>query len=470
MEGQKVPVSEGLLARVSGAVKSMFGINQTAAGNQSTTFMGPGESISPTVQNPEAAGVLGRQLDYQVGYNKVYRPRSSELTTFEQLRALADNCDVLRLAIETRKDAVDNFQFAIKPRDGKKANRKCRDIEGFLRFPDGEHDFATWARALVEDMLVIDAATIYPWKTNGGDVYRLELIDGSTIKRLIDPTGRTPMVGPAYQQVIKGLPVIDYEWGELIYQPRNIRTNKIYGHSVVEQLVLTVNTAIRRSLHQLQFYTEGSTPDLILTLPETWTVAQIQQFETYWNDLLAGDTSERRKTKFVPAGVNAVNTKEGALQDTFDEWLARIICYALNVPNQWAIKQQTRAGQDVEQSSADQRGDEITRSFLKSLLDRIIAQHFNAPELVLEWTTEQEVDPIERAKVFDARIRNGSMSINEARAEDNLEPINGGDVPMFATATGFVPITQAASGDDNANQPPETPPPEDDEKQPEPPQ
>lgn len=467
MEGQKVPVSEGLIARVSGAVKSIFGLNQTASDSQNT-FFGPGERIEPVINDPVSAGVVGRQFDYPVAYNRVYRPRSTEQNTFAQLRALADNCDILRAAIETRKDAIDDFRFEIKPRDGTKQNRKCKAIQEFLRYPDGEHDFATWARAIIEDMLVIDAVTIFPWKTVGNDVYRLELMDGATIKRLIDPTGRTPGAGPAYQQIIKGVPVADYEFGELVYQPRNVRTNKIYGHSVVEQIVLTVNTAIRRALHQIQFYTDGSTPDLILTLPSTWQMAQIKEFEGYWNDLLSGDTAERRRTKFVPDGVKAVNTKEGALQDSYDEWLARVICYALNVPNQWAIKQQTRAGQDVEQSSADKRGDEITRSFLKSLLDRIIAQHFGAPELALEWSSEEDVDPVSRAAVFDKRVRNGTMSINEARYADNLEPVSGGDVPMFATATGFVPISQAASGDDNANKPPGAPPPEDDNKQPEP--
>jgi Phage portal protein. len=456
MQGQKVPVSTGLIARVSGAFKSLFGVNQTAAGNQAETFFGPGERIEPVISNKEGAGVIGRQFDYPVAYNKVYRPRSTELNTFEQLRGLADNCDVLRAAIETRKDAVDAFRFEVKPRDGKNQNRKCKQIQDFLRFPNGEHDFATWARAVIEDMLVIDAVTIYPWKTYGGDVFRLELMDGSTIKRLIDPTGRTPMIGPAYQQVIKGVPVADYEFNELVYHPRNIRTNKIYGNSVVEQIVMTVNTAIRRSLHQLQFYTEGSTPDLIISLPDGYDMEQVKQFEQYWNDLLAGDTAERRKTKFVPNGSKPINTKEGALQDAFDEWLSRVICYAMNVPNQWAIKQQTRAGQDVEQSSADKRGDEITKSYLKSLLDRIIAQHFNSPELEIAWTTEEEIDPVGRADIFDKKIRNGSMSINEAREADNLPRIDGGDIPMFATATGFVPIKLAAEGGDGANNQPES--------------
>lgn len=449
-EGQKVPISQGLIARVSGAIKSVF-TGQNA-------FMGPNQPIAVMVQDPKAAGTLGRQFDYQTGYNLVYTPRSTELTTFAQLRGLADSCDVLRAAIETRKDSIDGFRFTIKTRDGK-INRQAKRIQEFLRTPNGEHDFATWARAIVEDMLVIDAATVYPWKTMGGDVYRLDFIDGATIKRLIDQTGRTPAApNPAYQQVIKGIIAAEYAYDELVYMPRNVRTHKIYGHSVVEQIAIVVNQAIRRALHQLQFYTEGSTPDLIFSLPPEWTLDQIREFDTYWNDMLSGDTAARRRTQFVPSGVQPVNTKEGALQDQFDEWLARVICYALNVPNQWAIKQQTRAGQDVEQSSADKRGDEITKAFLKSLIDRIILQHFKVPDLVLEWDVEEELDPEARAKVADIKIRNGSLSINEARGLDNQDPVSGGELPMFATATGYVPIGHVVDSGEKGAQPPDDQP------------
>jgi hypothetical protein len=43
---------------------------------------------------------------------------------------------------------------------------------------------------LVEDMLVIDAATIYPRYTRGGSLYSLDIVDGATIKPLIGEDGR----------------------------------------------------------------------------------------------------------------------------------------------------------------------------------------------------------------------------------------------------------------------------------------
>ncbi|RBP15896.1 hypothetical protein DFR50_107166, partial [Roseiarcus fermentans] len=56
---------------------------------------------------------------------------------------------------------------------------------------------------LLEDLLVIDAATIYPRFDRGGNLFSLDVIDGATIKPLIGDDGRAPEPpDPAYQQVL----------------------------------------------------------------------------------------------------------------------------------------------------------------------------------------------------------------------------------------------------------------------------
>lgn len=58
-----------------------------------------------------------------------------------------------------------------------------------MRRPDRIHSFSAWMRMLLEDMLVIDAATLYPRLTRGGDLYSLEVVDGATIRPVIDEGG-----------------------------------------------------------------------------------------------------------------------------------------------------------------------------------------------------------------------------------------------------------------------------------------
>jgi hypothetical protein len=42
---------------------------------------------------------------------------------------------------------------------------------------------------------------------------------------------------------------------------------------------MTVNIALRRQMHQLQYYTEGNVPEALIGVPEAWTPDQIGQPE-----------------------------------------------------------------------------------------------------------------------------------------------------------------------------------------------
>ena len=66
-------------------------------------------------------------------------------------------------------------------------------VRAFLRKPDRRLHFHTWLRALLEDMLVIDAATIYPRMNVARSHYSLDIIDGVTIKLLLNGSGRLPL-------------------------------------------------------------------------------------------------------------------------------------------------------------------------------------------------------------------------------------------------------------------------------------
>ena len=77
----------GFLSRIGTAVRYAI------AGVTPDTWMSPQQPIAP--QAPQAAG---RLIDYRIGANLNFSPRNEESITFEQLRSLADNCDLARLA------------------------------------------------------------------------------------------------------------------------------------------------------------------------------------------------------------------------------------------------------------------------------------------------------------------------------------------------------------------------------------
>ena len=251
--------------------------------------------------------------------------------------------------------------------------------------------------------------------------------------------------------MLKSLLAVDYSAYDIIYRPRNVRAHRVYGYSPVQQVLMTVNIALRRQLWQLDYFSEGSIPDALIGVPTSWTPDQIKQFQDYWDTEFAGDLAKRRRAKFVPgeAAAKVVQTKEPSHKDDFDEWLARIICYAFSVPPQWAVKLMNRATADNQSAQAEDEGLEPTKEWVKDLIDEIIAEEFASPDLELAWLDEDEADPKGMEAVLEGRLKLGAVTLNEMRDALGLDPYTNAaaDRPMVLTTTGYMPIE--ANADDN---------------------
>jgi Phage portal protein len=389
------------------------------------TWFGPLQPLAPMAP-PE---VKGRQWDYPFGANLNYIPRSDDAISFGELRALADALPLLRAVIETRKDQIAAQSFAIRPRDRNDSPASSQAIDQVTRFfarPDRRHSFADWLRMLLEDMLVIDAATIYPRFNRGGSVYSLDVIDGATIKPLIGEDGRSPdPPDPAYQQILKGIPAADFSAEELLYLPRNLRAHRLYGFSPVEQIALTINIALRRDAATLDYYRSGSTPDAFATLPKEWTADQIRAFQDYFDALMSGNLARRRQTKFMPADFRLIEARQPPLKDQYDEWLARIICYAFSVPASAFVSQVNRATSETLRQQATQEGLVPLKAWVKSALDCVIQDCMAEPGLEFVWVGDDAVDPLEQAQTLQILVGAGIKTREEARADLGLAPAVG---------------------------------------------
>jgi hypothetical protein len=438
------PIDPGLLRSISGGLRSWLGMSGQP-GSPELPFFPPGEPIAPV-----APGAAGRRFDYPSSYNINIRPRSYEPVSFDLLRALADptvgGYDLLRLAIETRKDQMGKLVWSVLPRKKNgstsrpKSDDRCLQIEELLRRPDGNTSWQQWSSQLVEEHLVIDAPTIYRRRDLGGNTTGLELMDGALIRPLLNYDGRRPSSGPAYQQVLKGVPAVNYTKDELLYVPRNPRVNKVYGFSCVEQVIVTVNIGLRRQAGQLAYFTEGNIPDAITAVPETWSTTQIKEFQDYW-DGMVNDVLTRRHMRFVPAGVAMQQTRaDNALVDAFDEWLARIIAYAFSLPPTPFVKMQNRATAETAYETSLSEGLQPLMEWLKGVIDYIIANWIGQPELELIWDDIKKTDPAEKEQRDLAAIAVGVISRDDMRAERGLEPLGIPPVVNGIGPLGFMSI------------------------------
>ena len=409
-------------------------------------WFGPLNPMAPTA--PEE--VIGRQLDFPSGYNLNITPRAYEQIGFSELRSLADSYDILRLVIETRKDQMEKLKWTIRPKimangvaTTKADDPVIQELTDFFERPDGRNDWGAWLRSLLEDLFVIDAPTLYRHETKGGKLIGLEQIDGATIKRVIDDWGRTPQAPvPAYQQILKGLPAVNYTDDQMIYLPRNLRVHKVYGFSPVEQIIMTINIALRREMFQLQYYTEGNIPEALVGTPDLWNPQQIGDFQKAFDAMLAGNQANRRRIKFVPGGVakTFVPTKEVELTGQTDEWLASVVCFCFSISAQAFKKQMNRATAETAQEAALEEGLAPVMAWVARLVNYVIRCYWPNSKVEFAWDDMIELDQKVQMDVNTGYVKAGIKTIDEVRDKLGEDPLpNGvGAVPRFATATGYM--------------------------------
>ncbi|HLZ93922.1 MAG TPA: hypothetical protein VKT20_01145 [Candidatus Dormibacteraeota bacterium] len=435
-------------------------INSIAA----STWYTPGQPVAPQAP-PETPY---RALDYPVGINIMYVPRSEEDLTYAQLRSLSDLWDLLRIAIESKKSQLCALDWTIRPVKGlgesaadykARAQRddvagKAEQIRQIFDHPNGIDKFDAWLRPVLEDLIVMDTMAIVRDQRAGRTTF--EYIDGGTIKRLLDVKGRTPEAqdGVAFQQIIKGVPAGNYTEAQLFYRRRNPRPHKIYGMSPVEQIAWTVNFAIRRAIYKMSYYTEGNIPEAFIQLPADWGLDQIRAFSEWFNSLLAGQPDVRRRAFFLP-GVSGKDSvipmKQDTLKDDMDEWLARVVRDALDLSPQPYVREMNRATAQAGQEASRNEGIAPWTKFLKGTFTDLIQNKdtgLGETDFEFSFANEEEFDQLKKAQRQALQVRNAIKAVNEARAENGDDPVEGGDQPGFATATGYVPVTNSQEKDD----------------------
>ena len=72
--------------------------------------------------------------------------------------------------------------------------------------------------------------------------------------------------------------------------------------------------------------------------------------------LMSGNLARRHMVKFMPADFKLTETRQPPLKDQYDEWLARVICYAFSVPASAFVSQVNRATSETLRMQATQEG------------------------------------------------------------------------------------------------------------------
>jgi hypothetical protein len=477
--------TDDLMAQSGLAMQQTYGNNVALprAPFSATVPFGPGNPIIPGAINPvnPATGrPEPRRYEYQVAQNINIVP--TRLVPFSTLRDAADSIDILRRCIEVTKSKMNGLQFDITlgadasekiaaesggdhVRAMAKAREKYTDeinrLREFWENPDKANGYTwqDWINIAIEDILVIDALAVYPQPTVGGDLYGFQILDGSTIKPLIDDRGMRPASpNAAFQQILYGFPRSEFAATEedpkadgeftsdqLAYMVRNRRSTTVYGFSPVERALPLADIYLRRQQWIRAEYTDGVMPELMFTTDEDWGTNPdlLLAYERILNDDLAGQTEQRKRARLLPKGLTPI-VNEGygeKFKDTLDDYLVTSICGHFGVqPSEIGFSPKNGLGGSGYAEGQSENGEALgigpLANWISKQLTNLSYTYLGMPrELEFKLLTSERRDTEENARKNEIEVRSGGKSINERRSELGLPLLDTpqADMPILAT-------------------------------------
>ena len=397
--------------------------------------------------------------------------------SFDSMRGMVEQTPILNSVIMTRIRQVQRFcriqesgrgpGFEIKLRDREAEvtddNRKSIQLlQGFMMNCGWENkprqrmrlkrdDFSSFMAKLVRDSLTMDSAAIETeWKKDKAmGLDGLYAVDGATI-RLCTEQGYHGDDELFALQVVQGRVRAAYTYDDLIYVPRNPRTDILaggYGMSETELLVKVVTGFLNAMTYNQKFFDSNAIPKGMLHLSGNYGNEDLAAFKRYWNAMVKGinnswtlpvmvSTDQESKASFEKFGVDVDEMM-------FSKWmtfLASIICAIYGIaPDEinfesFSAQKSSLSGSDTGEKLADSKdkGLRPLLSYFENIFSDFIVQEFS-DQYVFRWAGLDDEDEDKRHE-----IRKLVLSVNEMRAQEGFEKTSAGwgDAPINPSLVG----------------------------------
>lgn len=434
--------------------------------------------------------------DQRVSVMGEWYERPSSLS-FEMMRQMVDQTPILAGVVLTRQRQVKRFcrvqaggegpgfQIALKDptmKLGEQEKKSIQLLEGFFtncgwesnprqRMRLKRDNFSGFMAKVVRDSLTMDSAPIETeWKRDrslGLDGFYA--VDGATI-RLCNEVGYQGDDEIFALQVVEGMIRTVYTYDDLIYVPRNPRSDVLaggYGLSETELLIRVVTGFLNAMTYNLKYFDSNAIPKGILHLSGEYGQDDLNAFKRYWNSMVKGinnawslpvlvSKNQESKASFENFGVDTTDAM-------FTKWmtfLASIICAIYGMaPDEINFESFTNgtsslSGSDTEEKliNSKDKGLRPLLSHFEDLFSDFVVSEFG-DKYCFRWTGLDEEDPKD---VWDQQKT--LLTVNEARKARGWEEVkeDWGDAPLNPSLMGAYQAAQQANQEDYG-QPGDTP-------------
>jgi hypothetical protein len=385
-------------------------------------------------------------------------PSFAQLRSFAQLysgitlceRVILDMIPRLEPKVIVRKDAAEAGA------NEKQYQSQIKQWMQFVEMPDPlqRMDIHTWLRMAWTETTQIDALSLYKQKDRAGRLMGLNIIDGTTIKPLMNERGMIPQPPyPAYQQYPYGVPGDQYTTDQVLYYRESPRSFTPYGFSRVERIILEVNQALRKKNKDLARYTEGNVPSGIMEVPDSsnWTPDQIDAYEQAWNSLLAGNQQQQVRIRFTQPGMKYTRIDDVELNTPFDEFLLNVAaaCYGLSMGDLAFTASIHKSADEGQQNMMFRRTLYPMVSVYAKLFTLLLRESTGCDVLEVCFTGYEEAeDLVAQSTAYGSFVQNGILSPAAAARLMSFPEIPETG-PLLVTKGGIVPLASFEVGSES---------------------
>ncbi|QMV48601.1 portal protein [Bacillus phage vB_BsuM-Goe10] len=442
-----------------------------------------GDSLEKSERAQGAKSIIEDPL--ALSQNNGYKEKPQSLD-FDTLRRMSVRNTVVGAIIQTRVNQVSTFSqparytkdgvgFEIKLRDPKatptpEQRQRALAIENFIEncgydYNPGRDNFDTLLRKIVRDSLTFDQLTFEIVEDRLGRPAEVHAVDASTVRAAeveanngedyIHPTDIEDEDGIKWVQIVNGQVVAEFTGSQLAFGVRNPRTDlsiQPYGLSELEILVKQITSHLWAEDYNSRYFSQGGTTKGILNMKgQNVSRTQLDAFRRQWTAQLSGTTGSWKTPVVSVEGLEYINVSQSNREMEYEMWMNYLIniCCAVyqidpsevNFPNRGGAGGTSGGGlgdggiEDRLKNSRDKGLRPLLR-FIESIINRYIIRRFS-DEFTFNFVGLNGETEQERLEISNKQVR-AFKTINEVRKENDLPPIEDGDIVLDQTYANYI--------------------------------
>ena len=405
-----------------------------------------------------------------------YRNAPSTIT-FETFRLMAEKNVIIASIIQTRLNQCAahaqrqpnkySIGCVVRHKDKKRKltesdRNHIREMEDFVLnmgvSRDPERDsLDLWIRKVLRDRLQYDQLCSEKILRRNGKPHSVWAMDASTIRLAAPRTKRgSPMTPyeqqtlPKYVQIVDGGIVNEYRRNEFIFRVANPRTDlrsNGYGFSELEMLINTVTAHLWAEEWNRKVFSQGSTIKGMLNITGNIPPAQFEAFRRQWLTQVSGVSNAWKTPVLNSEQVQWIPLQPSNNDMGYQQWLEYLIKVAcavylidpaeINFDTRGGVGSQPMfmTGNEAQQKISKDRGLQPLLRFAQTVINEDIL-----------WDIDDDyefafvgLDARSESEAIDLRMKElqSYKTLNEVRAEDDLAPVEDGDIVMNPTFVGY---------------------------------